>query len=439
MAYGLPDDLRGAMDERYAESERRMRELAGKQQALQNRALRSQGAQRGFTGARNAGAELSVLGNIGAQTSAEVIQKSRELESQRLAELQKWAEGERGYEQQRGLAEQGYGHQRGLQQMKQDFEGQQNALNRQLQDELTRGGWTEEAKRLQMQLDANESQWTSELAWEQEYGRGTLGIEQGKLELSEKELEQAARQHAAEMGLSYDQLSEQEKARIMQDTRERYLQEQQIASAEGMQQAGFDQDRYMQEQVAELTRQGWTEEAARQQAALQWEHEKMYGPGSSAPMDMLGGAQGGGAGFGGYGGTYGLEQQKLQLEQQKLDLQEQLTREGWDRDSAAAEADRQFQQQMQESGFGHDTEMAETNARLNEQLEEFKANRGQIAGAMQNYSDWLTLRIQGEMDIGRFNQAVDNLNIQLAELYGDTWDDSMELQHWEASRYPKNG
>ena len=83
--------------------------------------------------------------------------------------------------------------------------------------------------------------------------------------------------------------------------------------------------------------------------------------------------------------------------------------------------------------------MAETNARLNEQLEEFKANRGQIAGAMQNYSDWLTLRIQGEMDIGRFNQAVDNLNIQLAELYGDTWDDSMELQHWEASRYPKNG
>ena len=411
MAYGLPDDLRGAMDERYAESERRMRELAGKQQALQNRALRSQGAQRGFTGARNAGAELSVLGNIGAQTSAEVIQKSRELESQRLAELQKWAEGERGYEQQRGLAEQGYGHQRGLQQMKQDFEGQQNALNRQLQDELTRGGWTEEAKRLQMQLDANESQWTSELAWEQEYGRGTLGIEQGKLELSEKELEQAARQHAAEMGLSYDQLSEQEKARIMEDTRQRYLQEQQIASTEGMQEKQFTHEGFMQDRIDALEREGWDRDDARQQASIEWEREK-------------------------HGGEMDIAQQGLDFDQRKLEIQEQLEREGWDRDDARQEAQIRADQEMQESGFGHDTEMAETNARLNEQLEQFKANQGEIAGAMRNYSDWWTLRMQGVINTADLNQAVDKLNLDIARANGfnsvEEWTQSggVPLGHW---------
>ena len=416
----IPDEYRQAMDERYRESERRMRELAGKQQALQSRALRSQGAQKGFTGARNAGAELGVLGNIGAQTSAEVIQKARELESQRLAEMQKWMEGERGYEQELGKMEKGYGYQRGLQQMKQDFEGQQNALNRALQEELTRGGWTEEANRLQMQLDANEQQWTSELAWQQEEGRG-------KLRLSEQELEQQAAQHAAEMGLNWAQLSEQEKARLMEDTREREMQAADIASREGMQQAQITQEQWMQQKQAELAEQGWDREAARQQAALEWERQKMYGldygapppaGGGEMPMDILGGGGGGGQQF---GGMYGLEQQKLQLEQDRMEHETYLKRMGISAAEAAQMADQEHQKKLAEMGFTHESEMAELNADLAQQVEEFKANQGQLAGIMQQYSDLIAQKVNdvsGDLPSGRMNYVINNLNQQLAQHYG---------------------
>jgi len=424
----IPKEYTAAMDERYRESERRMRELAGKQQALQSRALRSQGAQRGFTGARNAGAELSVLGSIGAQTSAEVIQKNRELESQRLAEMNKWMEGERGYEQQRGLAEQGFGFQAKLAKDKDDRAA-----------ELQREGWTRSEAEAQAERELKQTMQQSEFGQEKTMQDMIADLEREGWGAEEARNEAQRLWQSGESGLERDQETfiQAEEARL---TREGWSAEAARDEAQRLWQTeesgkSRTHDVTMQDMVASLEREGFTHDEAMKKAAIDWEREQMYGVGADEQ------------GQGGTGGTYALEQRKVQLEEDRMAQEADLIAKGWDRDDARAQADRDFNKALQEAEQGYfdedtgeyvggtEAHMAQVNADMATQLEEFRANQGQIAGALAQFADAMNMRMQGLTDIGRHNQTVDMLNEQLAAL-GYT---GAPLTHWEAAKYNADG
>jgi hypothetical protein len=293
------------MEERYRLSQQRMLALAGQEEMLRKRKAKSRYGEAGiYGGVRQAG-----LGAIESDVGAQRLTRARELESQRLTEEQKWLGEEMGHRRQLGLMEAGYGHQgrlaregrewqagesalqrqwqtgertggeewkSGERMGTEQFQATQADLNRQLQDELTRGGWTEEAGRLRRQIMSNERMQQEQLG----FGREQLGFQ-------------------------YEQLAEQ---------------------------MGLDRDKLALQET--LTREGWTQEAQQLQMEIDakerqveqqlgWEREKMYGPeyagaGGGGPFGGAGGALGRPYDDTQYGGTYGLAQQQLGLDYARL-------------------------------------------------------------------------------------------------------------------------
>ena len=445
----IPAEYSAAMDERYRESERRMRELAGKQQALQSRALRSQGAQRGFTGARNAGAEMSVLDSIGAQTSAEVIQKSRELESQRLGEMQKWMEGERGYEQELGKMKAGYGYQSRLAKDKDDRAAQ-----------LMREGWDRSDANAQAERELKQTMQQASFGQEQTMQEMIADLEREGWTAEEARNEAQRQWESGEsaLGRTHDVSMQDMIADLEREgwTAEEARNEAQRLWQEGENTLSRGHDVTMQDMIADLQREGWSLEDAQKKAALDFQRQQEWGLGYTGQTTgsgalILGGAAGGGGGGGG-GGAAGRAQQELDLERQRLEQQQSQYESQYGytddegnyvggSDAAAAAAEREWQEgqtQLEQGYYDENGEyvggtvaaMAQVEADMGAQLEELRANQGQIAGIMQQYADYMAKKAaEGPtFPTGRFDRLTDTLNAQLKE-YGS----SIVLDYWRGS------
>jgi len=91
--------------------------------------------------------------------------------------------------------------------------------------------------------------------------------------------------------------------------------------------------------------------------------------------------------------------------------------EGWSREEAEAEANRQFQERMASTQFGYQTELTELGGDIAQRLQELKYSQGQQAAAWQTFMDWASLDIQGEINADERRRG-NKMLAQLWELFG---------------------
>ena len=235
----LPENLEADLQERKRKALASREVSIGKYGRWQEKQAHGTAAQKGLT--YGSGIENRAIRDVRSDTLRQLYQAESEEESKAGAERLGWAKSERGFQQQQEL-------QRGSQ----EFQATQNDLNRQLQDTLAREGWSQEAQRLQSQLDSNKEKWEAEIGSTENLA----------------EMEDARVRELTEMGYSL----EEAKIQAQKD-----MQEKGLAHETGMQATEIEQQQWLQEKQAELVREGMDEESARQQAALEWEREKEAG------------------------------------------------------------------------------------------------------------------------------------------------------------------